>query len=81
VVTAQEDSSRDEIRLLVRSDDMGAVHAVNQACIETVTKGIARSVEVIVPAPWFLEAAALLKNHPTIDVGVHLDLTSEWSLV
>ena len=81
MVTAQEDSSRDEIRLLVRSDDMGAVHAVNQACIETVTKGIARSVEVIVPAPWFLEAAALLKNHPTIDVGVHLDLTSEWSLV
>jgi predicted glycoside hydrolase/deacetylase ChbG (UPF0249 family)/enterochelin esterase-like enzyme len=71
----------EEILLLVRSDDMGAAHAMNLACIETVTDGIARSVEVIVPAPWFLEAVELLKRHPGIDVGVHLDLTSEWTLV
>jgi predicted glycoside hydrolase/deacetylase ChbG (UPF0249 family) len=68
-----------EIRLLVRSDDMGVAHAVNQACLESVTKGIARSIEVIVPGPWFLEAVQMLKANPDIDVGVHLDLTSEWS--
>ncbi len=77
----QVKSDNEEILLLVRSDDMGAAHAVNQACIETITNGIARSVEVIVPAPWFLEAAEMLRQHPGIDVGVHLDLTSEWSLV
>lgn len=71
----------DRIRLLVRSDDMGAAHAVNVACIATVTDGVARSVEVIVPAPWFLDAAKMLQAHPEIDAGVHLDLTSEWSLV
>lgn len=76
-----QQATGDEILLLVRSDDMGAAHAVNQACIESVTSGIARSVEVIVPAPWFLEAAAMLRQHPEIDAGVHLDLTSEWSLV
>jgi predicted glycoside hydrolase/deacetylase ChbG (UPF0249 family) len=74
-------NSEEEIMLLVRSDDMGAAHAVNEACLTTVTDGIARSIEVIVPAPWFLEAAEMLKMHPHIDVGVHLDLTSEWSCV
>lgn len=74
-------NSEDEIMLLVRSDDMGAAHAVNEACLTTVTDGIARSIEVIVPAPWFLEAAEMLNKHPRIDVGVHLDLTSEWSRV
>ncbi len=68
-----------EIKLLVRSDDMGVAHAVNEACLESVTDGIARSIEVIVPGPWFLEAVEMLKAHPEIDVGVHLDLTSEWS--
>lgn len=78
---AVEPTSRDEILLLVRSDDMGVAHAVNQACLLTVTDGIARSIEVIVPGPWFLEAAEMLNQHPDIDVGVHLDLTSEWSRV
>ena len=68
------------IRLLVRSDDMGATHAINEGCIRSCRDGIARSVEVIVPGPWFPEAAQILKDHPGIDVGVHLALTSEWSL-
>ena len=69
---AQE--TTDEILLIVRSDDMGATHAINHACLESVTDGIARSIEVLVPSPWFVEAAELLKAHPDIDVGVHLDL-------
>lgn len=69
----------DGIKLLIRSDDMGAAHAVNVACLESVTNGVARSIEVIVPGPWFMEAVTMLKEHPEIDVGVHLDLTSEWS--
>jgi predicted glycoside hydrolase/deacetylase ChbG (UPF0249 family) len=79
LASAQEANSSDEIFLIVRSDDMGMTHAVNQACLKTVTDGIARSIEVIVPAPWFIEAAHMLQKHPEIDVGVHLDLTSEWS--
>jgi len=70
-----------EIRLLVRADDMGAAQAVNEACIRTVREGIARSVEVIVPGPWFLDAVRLLRENPEIDVGVHLALTSEWERV
>ena len=32
----------------------------------------------MVPAPWFNEAAKMLRENPQIDVGVHLTLTSEW---
>lgn len=37
-----------------------------------------KSIEVIVPAPKFYEVAALLRENPDLDVGVHLCLTSEW---
>jgi CubicO group peptidase (beta-lactamase class C family)/predicted glycoside hydrolase/deacetylase ChbG (UPF0249 family) len=70
-----------EIRLLVRADDMGVAQSVNEACIRSYKEGIARSVEVIVPGPWFLDAVRLLKENPDIDVGVHLALTSEWERV
>ena len=66
-------------RLLVRIDDMGFSHAANIACIETYTAGIAQSVEVMVPGPWFEEAVQMLREHPGLDVGVHLVLTSEWA--
>ena len=70
-----------EIRLLVRADDMGVAQSVNEACIKSYRDGIVRSVEVIVPGPWFLDAVRLLKENPKIDVGIHLDLTSEWERV
>ncbi|OFX62417.1 MAG: hypothetical protein A2066_10060 [Bacteroidetes bacterium GWB2_41_8] len=65
-------------RLLVRSDDMASSHAANESCIKAVKKGISRSIEIMVPCPWFFEAAQLLKQNPGIDVGVHLTVTSEW---
>lgn len=67
-----------EIELLVRADDMGVAQALNEACVESYRKGIARSVEVIVPGAWFPHAVRLLKEVPELDVGVHLTLTSEW---
>jgi predicted glycoside hydrolase/deacetylase ChbG (UPF0249 family) len=68
----------DDIRLIIRADDMGFCHSVNMACIKGYREGIITTVEVIVPGPWFLEAAKLLAENPGLDVGVHLALTSEW---
>lgn len=76
---AQEVTSPDEIRLLVRGDDIGFCHAANIGCIESYKFGILRSVELMVPTPWFLEAVKLLNDNPGLDVGIHLTLTSEWS--
>ncbi len=67
-----------QIELLVRADDMGVCLAANDACIKSYREGIARSVEVIVPGAWFLDAVQKLKDNPGLDVGVHLTLTSEW---
>lgn len=66
------------IRLLVRGDDMGSCHTANEACIRCYREGILRSVEVMVPAPWYPEAVRMLQECPELDVGVHLTLTSEW---
>ena len=71
-------SAQQEIRLLVRGDDIGSTHAANLACIDAYQKGIVRSVEIMVPCAWFEEAVVLLNQNPGLDVGIHLVLTSEW---
>jgi predicted glycoside hydrolase/deacetylase ChbG (UPF0249 family) len=71
-------AQNEKIRLLVRSDDMASSHAANVSCIEVATKGISRSIEIMVPCPWFFEASQILRQNPGIDVGVHLTVTSEW---
>ncbi len=68
-------------RLIVRGDDMGFSHSGNQALIKTYKEGIARSIEVIVPSPWFPEAVKMLAENPSVDVGIHLAITSEWDNV
>lgn len=74
-------AQNNSIRLIVRGDDMGFSHAANEALIKTWKQGIERSVEVLVPSPWFPEAVKLLEKNPGIDVGIHLTLTSEWETV
>lgn len=66
------------IRLLARADDMGSSHGANVGSLRSYREGIVRSIEVIVPGPWFPEAAQMLVANPGVDVGVHLCLTSEW---
>jgi chitin disaccharide deacetylase len=70
-----------EIRLIVKGDDMGAAHGINMATIKAFKTGVLTTTNVIVPGPWFPEAARLLKENPGLDVGIHLALTSEWDNV
>lgn len=66
------------IRLVLRGDDMGMAHSVNVATIDSYRDGLMRTIEVMVPTPWFPEAVAMLAENPGLDAGVHLVLTSEW---
>ena len=75
---AAEAAESGPIRLLVRGDDIGSSHAANVACIQVCREGIVRSLEVMVPCAWFEEAVVMLNENPSIDVGIHLTLTSEW---
>jgi predicted glycoside hydrolase/deacetylase ChbG (UPF0249 family) len=68
----------DEIRLIIRGDDIGSAHAANIACIKSYQEGIMRSVEIMVPCAWFPEAVKMLAENPGLDVGIHISITSEW---
>ena len=61
-------------------DDMGFSHASNVASFECLDFGIASCGSILVPAPWFLEAASIYKNNPKYDLGIHLTLTCEYDL-
>jgi predicted glycoside hydrolase/deacetylase ChbG (UPF0249 family) len=76
-----EDAAAGAIRLIVQGDDMGSAHAANEAFMQCYKDGIMRTAEVMVPGPWFEEAARLCKENPGLEVGVHLTLTSEWDNV
>jgi hypothetical protein len=65
-------------QLLIRCDDVGMSHTVNMAVRELIETGVPFSTSVMVPCPWFLEAAAILRANPQIGVGIHLTLNSEW---
>ena len=68
-----------EIRLVVHHDDLGASHSANMAFIELSDLGVVTSGSVMVPCPWFPEMAAICRDRPDLDVGVHLTLTSEFA--
>ena len=78
MLSATVNAQQKAARLIIRGDDMGYTHSGNEALIKCYKEGIEKSIEVIVPSPWFPEAVKLLQQSPGVDVGVHLTITSEW---
>ena len=64
--------------LLVRIDDIGMSHAVNQALQQLADTHMPLSASVLFVCPWYQEAVEILRKNPQIAVGVHLALNSEW---
>ncbi len=69
----------DDRVLILNADDVGSSHASNLAAFECVEHGSLTSASLLVPAPWFPEAAVFAREHPDADFGVHLTLTCEYA--
>ncbi len=64
--------------LIIHADDSGMCHGANVATRDALNSGAVSSTAVMVPCPWFPEFAAMCREHPEWDVGVHLTHTAEW---
>jgi chitin disaccharide deacetylase len=65
------------VRLVVRGDDFGMCHAVNEGIERAFTEGIVTTASAMAPCPWFGEAMKITKDIE-IPVGAHQTLTCEW---
>lgn len=65
--------------LIIHADDLGMSHSVNRATFAALENKWITSSSILVPCPWFPEAAAWARTHQDADLGIHLALTSEWT--
>ena len=68
--------ARDRV-LIVHADDIGMCQATLPAIADLFEFGLVSSAATMVPCPWFPLAAAFCREHPTVDMGVHLTLNCE----
>lgn len=64
--------------LIVHADDIGVSRSQNVASERAFEAGAITSGSVMVPCPWFPDFAAYYREHPGLDVGIHITLTAEW---
>jgi len=63
---------------IVHCDDIGMCQAANEGAFEALANGPATCGSVMVPCPWFGDAAERARARPELDLGVHLTLNAEW---
>ncbi|MEO5602697.1 MAG: polysaccharide deacetylase family protein [Cyclobacteriaceae bacterium] len=64
--------------IILHIDDIGMSWDSNQGAIQAMEKGVANSLSIMMPCPWVPGFIHYLKDHPDLDAGLHLTLTSEW---
>ena len=68
-----------ERALILHVDDLAMCHGANDAYLELAGAGLVTCGSVMVPCPWFREIAEAAAADPSLDLGIHLTLTSEWA--
>ncbi len=65
--------------VILHVDDLGSSHGANVAYLELAQRGLVTCGSVMAPCPWFREIAEAAAADASLDLGVHLTLTSEWT--
>lgn len=74
-------SHHSALRITTCGADSGSSHSANVAIMDCYKKGILRSTSLIVPAPFFEEAAEMLQAEKGLSVGLHSTINCEWNNV
>jgi len=65
--------------LVIQAEDLGMAHSIDEASFEALEKGWVTTAGILVPGPWFPEVLRWSRSHPNADLGIRLDLNSDWS--
>ncbi len=68
----------EDVVVLLHVDDAGMHHSSNRGVKESLERGVATSFAIMMPCPWVPEIVRYVREHPGVDAGLHLTLTSEW---
>jgi len=64
--------------VILHMDDAGMSLSSNEGIEKVFANGVANSTSVMMPCAWVPQIVRYIKDHPGIDAGLHLTLTSEW---
>lgn len=59
-------------------DDAGMSYESNQGAKHSIQDGVASSCSIMMTCPWAADMAKFAIDHPEMDAGLHLVLTSQW---
>jgi len=69
---------KDARLLVIHAQDLGMAHSIDKATFEALEKGWVTSASILVPAPWYREVVQWTRLHPNADLGIRLDMNSNW---
>ncbi len=61
-------------KLIVNADGFGFTRGVNKGIIESIEKGIVRSISCNVNFPYIQEVQYIARTHPNVSIGLHLNV-------
>src|SRR5215831_18887573 len=62
-------------QLIITADDFGLTQGVNEAIVRAHRNGVVTSASLMVNGGAFDSAVELAKQSPSLDIGLHLNLT------
>jgi chitin disaccharide deacetylase len=69
---------KDSKLLIIHADDIGLSQSTNAAVIKAFDARGITSGSIMMPCPWAPDIAAYFREHPGLDIGIHLTMTAEW---